>query len=519
MKKITAKSPAGKLILLSTVLASGMAFLSGTVVSIALPSIQAGFNASISEIQWIVNAYVLALAVLILISGSLGDHFGRKRIFLLGIGLFGFGSLLSALAQSTFQLITFQGLQGIGAAMMIPGSLAIIHSCFKQEVQGKVIGLWAGLSGGLAAFGPLLGGWLVETFGWPSVFWINVPLAALVFFTAVSSVPESKNPEKARLDFPGITSVGVALFGLAFSLIQGPTRGWDDNLIIGGIALAISGAIAFVLIELRAKYPIVPFKVFKDHMVWGANAVTFVLYFALNGAIFFLVLNFQQIQNYSPIEAGLALLPPTLLIAFFSGPAGSLADRIGPRMQMVAGPFIVGVGMFLFAASGEDTSYIKDFLPGMILFGGGMALTIAPLTKSALTVKDKYSGVASGVNNAVSRIAALIAIALLGAVILTVFQVQLENQISQAELSTEERGQILAQKDKLGGITIPKEFGEEKALVARQIVEGSFVSGFQQAMIISGVLAFLASLISFFTIKRPVKHTEHTKHLHIMHHH
>jgi len=504
MEEYVINSAKGRWVLVATILASGMAFLAGTMVIIALPTIQSDLNASIYGIQWIVNSYVLALAVLILVSGSLGDRFGRKRIFCYGIAVFVLGALLSGFAKSIAWLVAFQAFQGVGAAMMIPGSLAIINSCFASSHRGQAIGLWAGFAGGIAAFGPFLGGWLVETFSWPSVFFFNVPIGILALLVVSRFVPESRNPEARRVDWVGTLFITLALFGLAYGLIRGPLAGWSSALVLTALATGIAGFIFFILYEMRATEPIVPLAIFKNPLVAGANMVTLLLYFALNGMIFFIVLNFQQVQGYSPIFAGLGLLPPIILITFLSGPAGSLADKIGPRMQMILGPTIVALGMGLLIIPGINANYYIHFMPGLILFGGGMALVIAPLTKSALAVSQKFSGVASGVNNAVSRVAALMAIAILGAVVVSLFTIRLNNEVYASLLNPEEKIQILSQADKLGGITIPVEFKEEERVVAQTIVKESFVYGFRWAMGIAAFLALLSAIIAFFMIHNPL---------------
>ena len=497
------RSRQGRWILTATLLASGTAFLMGTAVVVALPVIQAEFATSISGIQWVVNAHLLSLASLLLIGGSLGDKFGRKRIFMAGITLFGIGAVLSALAGSAGQLIAFQALQGVGSALMIPQSLAIINACFPESERGQAIGLWAGLSGGIAALGPLLGGWLVENVSWQAVFLMPVPILMAALIVAYLFVPENKGPPSRRLDWPGTLLIFLGLLGLAYGLISGPAGGWTPPLVLAGL---IGGPIAialFILQEKRRPDPLVPLGIFRNRLVAGANAVTLFLYFALNGVIFFLVLNLQQVQGYSPTTAGLALLPPILLITFLAGPAGALADRTGPRRQMILGPLIVGTGMALLATAGAGANYFVHFLPGMILFGLGMALVIAPLTKSALSVEPRLSGAASGVNNAVSRIAALLAIAILGAVIVSVFTARLDETITTSSLTTPEQEQILNQSEKLGGIVIPDSFTEAARQVAESAVRDSFVYGFRWAMGICVALAFAGAAVSFVLIHSP----------------
>lgn len=304
-------SNTGRWILLATILASGTAFLMGTAVTVALPAIQSYFHSSIASIQWVVNAYLLSLAGLLLIGGSLGDHFGRQRIFLFGMALFSMGAILSAIAGSLEQLIAFQAVEGVGAALMIPQSLAIINACFAENQRGQAIGLWAGLSGGIAVLGPWLGGWLVETFSWRAVFFMAVPLIILALATTLVFVPESRDQEARRLDWLGTLLIFLGLLGLAYGLIHGPGAGWLTPPVLVALIGGIIAAIFFVVAELSQLEPLVPLKVFRNPLVAGANAVTLFLYFALNGVTFFLVLNLQQIQGYSPAEAGLGLLPPS----------------------------------------------------------------------------------------------------------------------------------------------------------------------------------------------------------------
>lgn len=504
MKQFSLATIEGKLILFATILASGMAFLDGTVVNIAIPQIQSRLHATLSDIEWVVNSYALLLSALILISGALGDKFGRKKIFLYGICLFSFASFLCGISHTTTQLILFRGLQGIGAAMMIPGSLSIINASFEEKVRGSVIGLWSGFAGGVAALGPFLGGYLVQTFGWPSIFFINLPLGLLAFFITIRYVPETKNLEHRSIDYPGTISIFLALLGITYALITGPTVGWNNPLIltsmIGGILLAI----AFVGIELKVKHPLVPLEIFQSKLVTGANLATLCLYFALSGVIFFLVLNLQQVQHMPPLLAGLGMLPTILLITFLSGPAGSLADKIGPRIPMIVGPTIVGLGMSVFILPGTHANYFLTFLPGLILFGLGMSLVIAPLTKSALAVDTKFSGSASGVNNAVARIAGLMAVALLGAIVLSLFGQRLHQTMNTYPLTPQEKQQIFLQKNQLGSIEIPVQFSALAQKMAQQSIDDSFVYSFRWAMGINAFLAFASAIISFIYI-RPEK--------------
>ncbi len=504
MKQYSLSSWEGKLILFATILASGMAFLDGTVINIAIPTIQTKLHASLGDIQWVINAYALILSALIMISGTLGDKFGRKRIFLYGIGIFTIFSFLGGISQNITQLVVFRALQGVGAAMMIPGSLSIINASFEEEVRGNVIGLWSGFAGGVAALGPFLGGFLIQLFGWSSIFFINVPLGLLALFITVRYVPETKNHEFRSIDYAGTLSIFLGLLGLTYALIEQPSLGWQNPLVFGTFVIGIALLIAFVFIELKVKHPLVPIEIFKSNLVIGANVATLFLYFALSGVIFFLVLNFQQVQHFTPLLAGIGLLPTILLITFLSGPGGQLADKIGPRIPMVVGPFVVGVGMSILALPGTHANYFLTFFPGLVLFGLGMSFVIAPLTKSALSVDIKFSGSASGVNNAVARIAGLMAVALLGAIVLALFGGKLQQVVDRSSLKQVEKQQILQQKDNLGGISIPNTFSKIGKQVAQHAVEDSFVYSFRWAMGINAALAFLSAIVSFIFI-RPVK--------------
>lgn len=491
------------MILFATILASGMAFLDGTVVNIALPAMQKSLDATLSGMQWVINSYALMLAALILVSGSLGDSFGRKKIFLYGIFTFMLFSFLCSISQTIEQLIFFRTLQGIGAAMMIPGSLSIISTSFVEHVRGKAIGLWSGLSGGVIVLGPFLGGWLVETFGWPSIFLLNLPLGIIALLLTLKFIPESKNHEAQRIDIAGTFAIFISLLGICFALIQAPELTWSNPLVFLSMSIGIAAFIAFFIVEKKVKEPILPYHIFKSPLVTGANIVTFFLYFALSGVLFFLILNLQQLQHYSPLAAGLSTIPTVLLITFLSGPAGGWSDKMGPRFQMIMGPLLVSIGMGLLILPGIQTNYFIDFLPGLFLFGLGMALVIAPLTKSALAVEHKYAGAASGVNNAVSRIAGLLAIALLGAIVIGIFSSQLHTSLSRSMLTTAQQNQILSQQNKLGGIEIPTAFTRQEQQQTKTAIDSSFLYSFRVAMSINAFLAFLSAVIALFLIHNP----------------
>jgi EmrB/QacA subfamily drug resistance transporter len=474
----------------------------GGAVSVALPAVQEFFTTNIAGIQWVVNAYLLTLSGFLLIGGSLGDHYGRKRIFVIGMLVFAAGAILSGFAWSIEALIGFQALQGIGSALMVPQSLAVINACFPEKERGRAIGYWAGISGGIAALGPWLSGWLVETFGWHTVFWITLPVIAVALIVALRSVPENRDVSAGRLDWPGTFFIFIGLFGLIFGLINGPTGGWLSPLALASLVCGTIAIVIFILVELHSTSPLVPLGLFRNSLVSGADAVTLLLYFALNGVTLFTVLNLQQIQGFSPTQAGIGMLPTIIIITFLSAPAGSLADRFGPRVQMIAGPFIVGAGTFLLMLGGTDAAYFRNFFPGLVVIGLGMAFVIAPLTKSALAVDIRFSGSASGVNNAIARTAGLLSVAVLGAVMLAVFTPDLTNILHVSQLSPQQQKAIIDQYDKLGGIIVPDSFSESATLMARDAIRTSFINSYRWAMGVCMTLAFLGSLISFIAIHR-----------------
>jgi EmrB/QacA subfamily drug resistance transporter len=488
-------------VLAAAVLASSAAFMWGAV-AVALPAIQSHFNIRVAGLQWVVNANLLALSSLILLGGSLGDQFGRKKVFILGMALFALGAVTSGLAGTVGLLIAFQAVQGAGAALMVPQPLAIINACFPENERGQAIGLWAGFSGGIAALGPSLGGWLIDTISWRAAFFLPVPVLLVAIAVTARHVPEARKVVTGGLDWGGTFFILAGLAGITYGFISAPVYGWGAAIVLAGLA---GGAVAlglFVLVESRVARPLVPFSIFKTPLVSGANIFTFLLYFALNGLFFFTILNLQQVQGYSATLAGLSILPPTVIITFLAGPAGALADRIGPRRQMMFGPLAVAAGMIVLALGGPDAGYFRTFFPGLVLFGLGMAAVIAPLTKSALAVTPALSGTASGINNAVARVAAVIAVAVLGAVILAAFSARLDETIAASGLSAPQQAGITGQADKLGGITLPDTLDGAARQAARQVIDESFVHGYRWVMGVCAGLAVASSAVAFFTIHR-----------------
>ncbi|MFF5080571.1 MFS transporter [Actinoplanes sp. NPDC000266] len=408
-------TPAGRWVLLATVLGSSLAFIDSTVVNIALPEIGRDLGADAAGLQWTINGYALSLAALILLGGSLGDRFGRKRIFMLGVTWFAVASLLCGLSPNIGWLITARILQGIGGALLTPGSLAILEASFDRDDRSKAIGAWSGLAGIGGALGPFIGGWLVGIGDWRYIFLINVPLAALVLLVAAKHVPESRNPDASgHIDYVGVLTGAIGLAGLTYGFTAWPMRGAGDPVVLGTLALGVLGLVAFVLAERRARQPMMPVSIFKSKAFSGANLVTFLVYGANGGVFFLFVINLQVVAGFSPLLAGTALLPSTVLMLLFSARSGALGQRIGPRIPMTVGPLICALALLMMSRIGAGANYWTGVLPSVIVFGLGLTLLVAPLTSTALgALDDAYAGIASGVNNAVARAAGLLAVAVL----------------------------------------------------------------------------------------------------------
>ena len=415
MAGVRYRTARGRTVLLATVLGSGMAFLDATVVNIALPSIGEDLDATLAGLQWTVNAYALTLAGLILIGGSLGDHLGRRRVFVWGVAWFAVASLLCAIAPTIETLIAARAIQGVGAALLTPGSLAILEAVFRPDDRGAAIGAWSGLAGVSTALGPFLGGWLVEAVSWRLIFLINLPLAAVVAWAA-RSIPETSNPavRGQRLDLAGAALTALGLAGVTYALTEGDAAGWTDPTVV---TLGLLGALAlagFVAVEARAGHPMIPLEIFRIRLFSAANAMTFIVYAALAAALFLLPIQLQVVAGYSPIEAGSALIPMTIVMLLLSSWAGRLAQRIGPRLPMGLGPIVAGGGLALLARVGPDASYVADVLPAVLVFGLGLAVTVAPLNVTVLgAAGEERAGIASAINNAVARVAGLIAVAVI----------------------------------------------------------------------------------------------------------
>jgi EmrB/QacA subfamily drug resistance transporter len=407
-------TPRARWVLLATVLGSGIAFLDATVVNVALPTIGTELDASVAGLQWIVNGYTLTLASLILIGGSLGDRFGRRRIFLVGIVWFAAASLLCGVAPTSQALVAARVLQGIGGALLTPGSLAILQASFAARDRGRAVGAWSGLSGIAAAIGPFIGGWLIGVGSWRLIFLINVPLAIAVVAVAIRHVPETRDPTAVRgIDVAGAVLAAAGLAGVTWALIEAGERGATAGVLSAG-AIGLISLAGFVVVERTVRHPMLPLDIFRSRQFTAANLVTLIVYASLGITMFLLVVHLQQVLGYSPLQAGVATLPVTALMLVLSARAGQLADRRGPRLPMTIGPLGIAVGLALLSRVQADATYFGTLLPALIVFGLGLSLTVAPLTATVLAAADaRHAGMASGVNNAISRGAGLLAVAVI----------------------------------------------------------------------------------------------------------
>ncbi len=487
--------------LAATTLASSMAFIDGTVVNVALPALQTNLNATIVDVQWVIEAYSLLLAAFLLVGGSLGDHYGRRRVFLIGIALFAFASAWCGFAANIGQLIAARAAQGLGAALLVPGSLAIISSSFPESERGRAIGTWSGFSAITAAIGPVIGGWLIEHLSWRAVFFINIPLALLVIVISLRRVPESSDKESVGLDWWGAIFGALGLGALVYGLIESSRLGFSDrSVVVALIAAAILLAL-FLILEARVSTPMLPLTLFRSRTFTGANLLTFLLYGALGGTLFFLPLNLIQVQHYSATAAGAALLPFILIIFLLSRWSGGLVERYGPKVPLVIGPLIVALGFALFMVPGVGGSYWQKFFPAIVVLGTGMAISVAPLTTTVMnSVTQNRVGIASGVNNAVARGAGLLAIAVLGIVMLHAFNHALDQRLSAWKLPPSALQSLQAQRSKLAAASLPEELDALTQQVIGRAIDESFVHAFRWIMGIGATLAGVSAITALVFI-------------------
>ena len=498
----------GRWVLAATILASSMAFIDGTVVNVALPFLQTSLNATAIGLQWVIEAYSLFLSALLLVGGSLGDRYGRRLIFNIGVVVFALASAGCGLAANIEQLIAARAVQGIGGALLVPGSLALISSSFNEKERGKAIGTWSGFSAITTAIGPVLGGWLVEHVSWRAVFFLNLPLALAVLVISVWHVPETRDEGHGPLDWHGAALATVGLGALVFGLIESPRLGFGNPLVLLGLIGGVVCFVVFVIHEARAKNPMVPLRLFRSTDFAGANLLTLLLYAALSGMMFFFTLNLVQVQGYSATAAGAALLPFIVIMFSLSRWSGGLIDRFGARLPLIVGPAISGVGFAMLAWPGINRNYWTSFFPAVVVLGFGMAITVAPLTTTVMgSVSEEQAGIASGINNAVSRTAGLLAIAVFGVVILFAFSHDLASRLNEVNIDEQLKNSVLEQRVKLAGLEVPNNVDPATREMLKQTVASSFVFGFRLIMWISAGLALASALSSWLLIgkSRPLK--------------
>jgi EmrB/QacA subfamily drug resistance transporter len=499
-----------RLTLIATILGSTVVFLDSTVVNVALPAIADGLDAGLAGQQWVVEAYMLTLVSLLLVGGSLGDQFGRRRMFVFGLIAFGATSVLCALAPSVEFLIGARALQGIAGALLVPGSLAIVAASFEGAARGKAVGTWTAWTGIATVIGPAGGGALVEALSWRAIFWVNIPLIAVTVALSLHSVRESRDPEAFRgIDWLGIGLSAVGLGGPVFALIEQPTRGWGDPVVWAPMAVGIACFALFVLHEARARHPMLELSLFRIRNFRVANLTTLSAYAGLIGGLFFVGLFLQQVGGYSPIEAGLATTPISLILFVLSPRWGKLASGTGPRLPMSLGPIVGGIGLIMLLMVGSDPNYLTEVLPGILVFGLGLSATVAPLTATVLdSVEERHVGIASGVNNGISRVAGLFAIAVLGAVISASFGSSVDHNLGDRPLGPAAESAVSEAKEQ--PLAVPSTGGVPpgEATLVRTASADASTSAFHLGVLIAGILMIAGGIFAGIGIENPRRRIE-----------
>ncbi|NJK79890.1 MAG: MFS transporter [Chloroflexaceae bacterium] len=489
-------------VLVATILGSSMAFIDSTVVNVALPALQADLEATVTDVQWIVASYTLFLAALILVGGALGDRYGRRLIYAMGIAIFALASAWCGFADTPAMLILARAVQGIGAALLVPGSLAIISATFSAEDRGRAIGTWSGFSAMTTALGPVIGGYVIENISWRWIFFINIPLAIIILVLLFWHVPESRSHQHGKLDWQGAVLGTLGLGGLVFGLTESSLYGFADPRVWGSIMLGVIMLALFLVVERHADNPMFPLYVFKSRTFSGANLLTLLLYFALGGSLFFLPFNLIQVQGYTATAAGAAFLPFPVLMFLISRWSGGLVERHGARWPLAIGCTIAAGGFALFALPGIGGSYWTTFFPAIVVLGIGMSICVPPLTTAVMNAVDReHVGIASGINNAASRTAGLLAIAILGIVMVNVFNVQLDERTAPLDLSPTVQEELAVERTKLGAAAVPASTPAELRDQLRLALDQAFLVGFRTIMLLSAVLALASAIIAALMIE------------------
>lgn len=504
MKTVSLKSAAGRWVMISTILATAMAFIDATGLNVVLPSLQKSLNANGPDLFWVLNGYLLMVASFILIGGALGDKLGRKKIFMAGIFIFIIGSACCGFAGTVNMLVGFRVLQGIGGALMIPGSLSLISSSIEPNQRGKAIGTWSAFTTVCTMGGPILGGALADAGLWRYFFFINIPLGIASLVMLYFKVSENRADGDKTIDYWGAGMLVIGLALLTFGLLRIPSTGIHNT----GVYVALTGGVLFlflyIMVERKSHHPMMPLNLFSNSIFTGANLLTFFLYAGLGASMLFLSLNFIQVQDYSQFESGLTFLPFTILMVFITGYAGSLSDKYGSRYFLIAGPVITGIGQLLLAMVKQTNGageYFSTFLPGIAVLGFGMSITVAPLTATVMTsVSDQFTGIASGVNNAMTRISGLMANAVFGALAILFFATSLQHQLERTAFDDSSKAMVLKQASNLGNAATPPVLAKEEKQI-RKIYHEGFIAAYAKIMRICAGLSFFAAVMTMIFIK------------------
>jgi len=485
-------------ILGATILASSMAFIDGTIVNVAIPALQTTFRASIVDVQWVVESYALLLSALILVGGVLGDRYGRRLVFLTGVTVFAVASAACGFSASIRQLVIARSIQGIGAALLVPGSLAIISASSDEGSRGKAIGTWSGLTAITTALGPVAGGWLIEHASWRWAFFVNLPLAAAVILISLRHMPETRSGSVKRVDWLGTLVAILGLGGVVTGFVESPNLGWSHPVVLASLIVGSACLIIFVFVEDRVSAPTVPLELFRSSSFSGANLLTFFLYAALGIFFFLFPMSLIQVNGFSTTKAAAAALPMILLMSSLSRWSGGLVDRYGPRTPLVMGPLVAATGFALFAAVSAGGSYWKTFFPGFVILGLGMAITVAPLTTVVMSSVDQdHAGTASGINNAVARVAGVLAIAVFGVVMVASFSSHLNHSLANLQLPSGVLHEIQSNETRLAALKTPAGLDENTAAAVRSATLSAFLVGFRLVMLICAGLAAASGVLAW----------------------